>query len=126
MPDQFLPLTLPKLLAQSNYQLNVVPLDETRALFMGTSLPNKGTEPGMSTFEDDARANKFTAVESPPFALAGAGIGSIAGKVLMLGGRQVEKVGGAWSPSPHVELNGGAAMQPLALIRSAEGKWSIL
>ncbi len=126
VPDRFLPLALPKVLSDANYQLNVVPLDENRALFMGTSLPSKGNQAKLSTFEYDAKANKFIAVENPPFALAGAGIGSIRGKVLMLGGRLVEKVGEAWSPSPHVELNSGAAVQPLALERSAEGQWSIL
>lgn len=123
VPDSYRPIALPPELAEANYQLNIVELDNHRSLFMATSLPTDGSEPVLSTYEYDAKANTFKKVASPPLALAGAGIGGINGKVIMMGGRQVTKVGDAWSPSPHVELNNGETMQPFAFARSTDGEW---
>ncbi len=129
VPDTYTPVALPQQLAEANYALEGIDLDENRALFIATTLPEQGDEPVMTAYLYDAsaRGSPWKKVSEPPLALAGAAYGAVEGKVYVFGGREVSKTGGAWSPAPELELNNGTPMQPVAMsFDPATDTWSFL
>jgi hypothetical protein len=133
VPDSFQQVGLPEELAQSNYQVESVNLDENRALFLSTTLPDDSTEPVLTAYLYDATAKEpWKKVAEPPLALAGAAFGAVDGKAYLFGGREIEHIDdgsktGAWLPANEIELNNGEPMQPLALSYDADkNKWSFI
>lgn len=116
VPDQFVPVELPDAMLDA-HSIDVVQLDEHRSMFISTTLPENSAEPELfaAIYDKTNKASPFTEVPAPPIALADAGVGAAGGKVVILGGRDIVKVGDHWTPSVDVELNKGMPMQPMGL-----------
>lgn len=129
VPDSFVPVQLPKELAETNYALQSADIDGEKALFLGTSIPETGDEAETNAFIYNANdpAKPFTKISPPPIALSGASMAAVDGKVYIFGGRDLVKVGDEWSPAPEIELNNGVPMQPVAMEYTPEtDTWRIL
>ena len=118
VPDAHVEVALPPELANALPGAYTARIDENRMWVMGMQLPENGDEPVTFAFIFDATNKKkpWSKVSSPPFALWGAGVGGIDGKVIMRGGRNVEKTETGWSPQPEIELNSGSPMQGYTLV----------
>jgi hypothetical protein len=129
VPDAYLNVKLRPELADTNYELQTTDIDVNRSYFLGTSLPDKGDEAEMSAFiyHAGAKSKGWVTAKPPPIALSGASMAAIDGKVYVFGGRDIAKVGDAWSPAPDIELNNGVPSQPLALEYDPDiDEWRVL
>jgi hypothetical protein len=104
---------LPPELANANYSVNAVAVDDTHIFLTAMNLPQSGNVGEPCAFLYDTEAGTFTAVPPPTddagtvLPITGFALSAIDGEVILVGGREVKKDGQNWTVSQDpLEMNG--------------------